>query len=69
MSEKKCAICGTTENLVLHHMDGFHGQFLPDAVWLCRKHHAQVHAKRDPRFFKWREVKKKFVEMISDGEN
>ena len=62
---KKCAICGATENLVLHHMDGFHGQFLPDAVvWLCRRCHARVHAKRDKRFFKWKEVEKMIKECV-----
>jgi len=69
MTEKKCALCGATENLCLHHMDGHHGQFLPDAViWLCRRCHAKVHAKRDNRFFRWEEVEKKFKELLRRNE-
>ena len=67
MNEKKCAICGSTKNLVLHHMDGFHGQFLPNAViYLCRSCHARVHAKHDKRFFRWSEVEKIFREILGE---
>lgn len=61
MSEKKkCAICGSTKDLVIHHMDGLHGRVLPDAtIVLCRRCHARIHGKRDKRFFKWDEVEKR----------
>ena len=65
MSEKRCAICGSTEDLVLHHMDGFHGAFLPKAtVWLCRSCHARIHKKHDRRFFKWKEAERIFKEEV-----
>ena len=69
MSERRCAICGTTKHLVLHHMDAVHGQLLPDAVvWLCRRHHAQVHAKHDSRFFRLEEAVKEFQRRLRKNE-
>lgn len=48
-SEKACYICGTTIGLHEHHcIHGIANRKLADkyglTVWLCRKHHEQVHA-------------------------
>ncbi len=67
--ERKCAICGTTKDLVLHHMDAVHGALLPNAtIWLCRKHHTQVHMKHDLRFFKLEEAIKELKRRLGDDE-
>lgn len=47
-SDKKCIICGTTQNLEKHHMIfGTGKRKLADAdglwCWLCSEHHKAVH--------------------------
>jgi len=50
-------------------MDAVHGQLLPDAVvWLCRRHHTQVHAKHDSRFFKLEEAVKEFQRRLRKND-
>jgi len=67
--EKRCAVCGATEDLVLHHEDAVHGALLPNAVvWLCRRHHAQVHAKHDLRFFKLEEAARELRRLLKDED-
>ncbi|RLI68562.1 MAG: hypothetical protein DRP02_12370 [Candidatus Gerdarchaeota archaeon] len=69
MSEKKCAICGSTKNLVLHHMDAVHGALLPDAVvCLCRACHNRVHRKHDMHFFALEEAYKKLQKIVNGNE-
>lgn len=46
----RCAICGSTENLCVHHIDGYDPQKPENneenkLILLCRKCHSQVHAK------------------------
>ena len=56
---KKCARCGSSKDLVIHHRDGFHGLFFPnDIVILCRKCHGEIHGKA--RCGKLDEVKQYF---------
>ena len=56
---KKCIRCGATEDLVIHHRDGFHGVFFPsDVVILCRRCHSEIHGKA--RCGKLDEVKEYF---------
>lgn len=46
IDEGKCQMCGTTENIHVHHLtyhDIFHENPYTDLVCLCEKHHKAVH--------------------------
>ncbi len=47
---KKCAICGSKENLLVHHIDEnrLHNEPSNLVCW-CKKCHQQYHTKRDPK--------------------
>jgi hypothetical protein len=41
---RQCEICGTTEQIVVHHLDGDRtNNTLENLIPVCRKHHAQIH--------------------------
>jgi len=41
---KPCEVCGTTENLHMHHKDGNHENNVPENImWVCAKHHKKLH--------------------------
>ena len=45
---EKCELCGTTEDLVVHHRDGVHGVLIPDdTMILCRRCHNKIHRLRE----------------------
>jgi len=45
---KKCAICGSTKNIVVHHIDYDRtNNELENLKVLCKKHHQEIHCHRD----------------------
>jgi len=71
----RCARCGNTKDLVVHHRDGFHGLFFPnDIVILCRKCHGEIHGKARcgkldevKEYFCYDKVSAKIKETLPDG--
>lgn len=44
IARKFCEVCG--EKAEIHHIPGADGQYTPwEIMWLCRKHHQQIHSK------------------------
>lgn len=44
-SKGKCEICGASENLCLHHNNGFSNE-LKDLMVVCKKCHKKIHKKQ-----------------------
>ena len=48
LANGKCEVCGSTENLVIHHNNGYSNE-QEDLYILCRSCHGKVHAKSSPQ--------------------
>jgi predicted restriction endonuclease len=48
---EKCYICGSTEKLQVHHINGDHNDNRPqNLAYVCLEHHCMLHRKRIPDF-------------------
>ena len=48
--EEICSVCGTTEDVCVHHIDGDHNnESLDNLQWVCRSCHAKLHAEQRRR--------------------
>jgi len=65
---KRCAVCGCTKGLQLHHMDGnWRNPWLHNVEWLCKPHHRE--ADRLLSQHKERKVTKKRIKWSPDMIN
>lgn len=60
---EECHLCGTTEDVVVHHRDGDRtNNSIDNLIPLCRKHHSQIHHGSD-------EILKLVTEAPNSGTN
>lgn len=64
----KCTVCGTTDNLVIHHIsyDNIGNEKIEDLITVCEKCHNEIHSTRGWNKSKNKVTKKEIDKMIED---